>query len=777
MVETKHYMAASALSFLCGTMSASLLMIDIRIILVSLVLSIIAACLNRKNSLRVRIILLTTIFLTGMMDYAHGIDSVNWLEAFCDKEVVAECLIIDSPVKRGGSLQYTVVLCQTNCKGKNYDKRERVFLKTKSKRIFQFGDKVRVDGAFSGISGIRNPGDFDYRLYYKSKGIGGVITAGKIQLLESNSAGFAETLLYRSREKVRAIINAALPPGEAAMLVGIITGDKTDIEDDTRASYMKTGLSHILSVSGLHVGFLMLLVTYLLKPLKLGDKSQGLVIILASAYYVLMIGAPLPAVRALAMLAVLLMGKALGRGYDLLSSVSFAALLILLFKPLAIHDPGFVISFGAMYSIAILYPASCSLLRRAPSGIRGSLALSISVWLGLAPVLAWYFNYISIISLVINLAAVPLAFLITLAGFCGVFVGMISSAAAVYVFSVDYYLIKLLTFMTVKAAALPFAGFSIPALPLYAYTVYYLGLGLLYASTVTAYARIYFGRLAAGYLVIVAAAFLIYNFPSQEMKLVFLDVGQGDSCCIITPGKQVVLVDGGGSSGIGEFYYNVGGKITLPALLHQGVWRIDTVVVSHMHDDHMEGLLKVLEGLPVKRIIIPRVSAGEGNISKHSGELLELCARKGVSIYRLGKGDSISLDGGIRLDFLLPGSVAMEDENQNSLVGLLTYGRFKAFLPGDIGSITEAGLVQEAIASNILKVPHHGSATSSSVEFLGAVKPDISIVSVGNNNFGHPAQETVKRLEAHSGKVYRTDEAGAVTITTDGKTLKVKPVR
>ncbi|HWQ30937.1 MAG TPA: DNA internalization-related competence protein ComEC/Rec2, partial [Negativicutes bacterium] len=776
-VETKHYMAAYALSLFCGILAASILMPGRLIILVSLALSIIAACLNRKNGQRVKIILLLTVFLAGMLDYAHGLGSSDWLEAFGDKEVAAECLIIDSPVKRGGSLQYTAVLHWTSSEGKNYNKRERVFLKTKSKQIFQFGDKVRVDGALSGISGIRNPGDFDYRMYYKSRGIGGMITAAKIKLLESGSAGFAETLLYRSREKVRDTINKALPPGEAAMLVGIITGDKTDIAEDTRASYVKTGLSHILSVSGLHVGFLMLLVTYILKPLKLGDKAQGFVIMLTAAYYVLMIGAPLPAVRSLAMLAVLLMGKALGRGYDLLASVSFAALLILLFKPLAIYDPGFVISFGAMYSIAVLYPASYNLLRRAPSGIRGSLALSISVWLGLAPVLAWYFNYISIISLVINMAAVPLAFLITLAGFCGVLVGMVSSAAAVYVFSVDYYLIKLLTFMTVKAAALPFAGFSIPTLPPYGYIIYYLGLGLLYASTVTAYVRIYFGRLVSGYMVIVAAAFLIYSFPSQEMKLVFLDVGQGDSCCIITPGKQVVLVDGGGSSGSGEFYYDVGGKITLPALLHQGVWRIDTVVVSHMHDDHMEGLLKVLEGLPVKRIIIPRVSAGEGNISKHSRELLELCTRKGVRIYRLGKGDSIGLDGGVRLDFLLPGSVAMEDENQNSLVGLLTYGRFKTLLSGDIGSIMEACLAQEAIASSILKVPHHGSATSSSAEFLGAVKPYISIVSVGNNNFGHPAPETVKRLDAYSGKVYRTDEAGAVTITTDGETLKVKPVR
>lgn len=775
MLEDKHYMAAYAALFSCGILAASLLMPGWRIVLISLSLSILAALLNRKNGKKARVIILLVVFLAGMSDYMHWIDSAGRLEAFNGKTAVAECLIDDAPVRRGGYLQYTAELCRADFEGKDVTLGKKIFLKTK--RIFGFGDKVRVRGEFAGISGLRNPGDFDYRLYYKSKGIVGVITAGRVELLEPDSADFVKTLLYRSREKVRSTINAALPPAEAAMLVGIITGDKADIAEDTRASYVKTGLSHILSVSGLHVGFLMLLVTYLLKPLKLGEKVQSLIIMFIASYYVLMIGAPLPAARALVMLGVLLLGKALGRSYDLLSSISFAALLILLFKPLAIHDPGFVISFGAMYSIAILYPPCCSLLRKVPSGISSSLALSVSVWLGLAPVLAWYFNYVSVISLAINVAAVPLAFLITLAGFCGVLVGMVSASAAVYIFSADYYLIRLLTFLTVKAAELPFTGFNIPTLPLYAYLLYYLGLALLYASTVKAFFRIYFTRLAAGYLTIIAAAFLIYSFPSQEMKLVFLDVGQGDSCCIITPGRQVVFVDGGGSSGSGEFYYDVGGKITLPALLHQGVWRIDTVVVSHMHDDHMEGLLKVLEVLPVKRIIIPRVSAGDVNISKHSRELLELCAVKGIRIYRLGKGDSISLDSGIRMEFLHPGAEAVEDENQNSLVGLLTYGEFKALLSGDIGSITEMGLVHETISSNVLKVPHHGSATSSSAEFLEAVKPNISIISVGINNFGHPAPETVKRLEAFSGKVYRTDESGAVTVTTDGKTMRVKPVR
>jgi competence protein ComEC len=221
----------------------------------------------------------------------------------------------------------------------------------------------------------------------------------------------------------------------------------------------------------------------------------------------------------------------------------------------------------------------------------------------------------------------------------------------------------------------------------------------------------------------------------------------------------------------------VGGKITLPALLHQGIWRIDTIIVSHMHDDHMEGLLKVIEVFQVKNLIIPKVSAGIDNISRNSEALLDLCSIKGIKVYRLGKGDHINLGRGVRMDFLLPGEEAKADENQNSLVGILSYGNFNTLLTGDIGTATEAELAPGIIRSSILKVPHHGSGGSSSEEFLTEVNPKVSIVSVGKNNFGHPSPETMKRLSDSGSLVYRTDEAGAVIVTTDGENMKVKTTK
>ena len=770
-------MASLALSFFFGILSASIILPGILIILGSFLLAAAAAFLNRKSKTNLKAVFLFVIFLGGMLDYSLTLGMSSKLSAFDGETTAYECLIIDNPVEKENYIQYTARSLSVIHEGKHYNFNEKVFLRINKETIFKFGDKIAIEGECSDITGIRNPGDFNYKLYYRNKGISKVIKTDSAVLLKEDSAGVFKTMLYLSKEKVRSTINEALPEKEASILVGIITGDKTDINEDTRDAYMKTGLSHILSVSGLHIGFLMLLLTYVLKPFRLKKRIQGIIILLIITYYVLLIGAPLPSVRALIMLAVLMVGKTAGRKYDLLASVSFASMVMLFFKPLAIHDPGFIISFGAMYTIALIYPIFYCILRCISPTIRNAAALSLSVWFGLAPILAYYFNYISIISIIINIIAIPLTFVITIAGFAGVFVGIVSKALALYIFSVDYYLISLLNYIIQEASEFHLTGFNIPTLPVYIYILYYAGIGLLIAFFKAAYFRIYIRRFVLAYLLAVVVALSAYNLPSGNLKMVFFDVGQGDSCCFITPKKKVVLVDGGGSSGNGNYYYDVGRKITLPALLHQGIWKIDTVIVSHLHDDHMEGLLKVMEVYRVKNIIFPKVSAGPESISKNSGPLLDMCSRKGIKIYRLGKGDYISLGGGVRMDFLLPEEEAKSDENENSLVGMLSYGNFRALFTGDIGKETEVLLISDAIRSSVLKVPHHGSGRSSSEEFLEDVKPKVSVVSVGKNSFGHPSEETLKRLNDSGSLVYRTDENGALIITTDGENMKVKTVK
>lgn len=775
--NVRYDMTFYALSFFFGVMFASIILPCMSIMLGSFLLSLAVLFLNRKKAADLKAAFMLVIFILGMIDYTLAFGISSKLDTLDGETAVYECLIIDNPVEKGSYMQYTARSLFTIKEGKRYNFNEKVFLRINKETVFEFGDMISMEGECSDITGIRNPGDFNYKLYYKSKGICKIIKASDAVLIKKNSAGILRTMLHMSGEKVRSSINEALPEKEAAILTGIITGDKTDIDEDTRDAYMRTGLSHILSVSGLHAGFLMILLTYVLKPLKLGKKLQGFIILSVIAYYVLLIGAPMPSVRALIMLAVMTAGKAAGREYNLAASVSFAGMAMLVFKPMAIHDPGFMISFGAIYSIAFLYQPFYRMLKFIPSAIRGTAALPISVWFGLAPVLAYYFNYVSVIGIIINIIAVPLSFVITISGFIGVFAGMVSKTLSLYIFSVDYYLISLLNCIIQKASSLPASGFNVPTLPAYFYVLYCLGISLWIAYYKTAFFRIYIGKFVLAYLLVVTVALSAYNLPSRNLKMVFFDVGQGDSCCIITPKKKVLLIDGGGSSQRGDYYYDTGRKITLPALLHQGIWKIDTVIVSHLHDDHLEGLLKVMEVYPVKNLILPKACAGNMNISKNSDSLLDLCGKKRVKVYRLGKGDYISPEEGVRMDFLHPGEEANNDENENSLVGMLAYGDFQALLTGDIGNDAERLILFENVRSNVLKVPHHGSGRSSSEEFLMKVKPKVSIISVGKNNFGHPSEDTLKRLSKSGSLVYRTDENGAVTVTTNGKSMKVRTVR
>lgn len=779
MIESNG-MTFYALSFFFGIIAASLLAPALGIICAGLLLSAVLTFINRRYFLNTKASILLFALLAGMLDYRLAAVAESKLDEFEGRTAVYECVIIDAPRDRGTYVQYTAECRSAAYAGKLYNFREKVFLRIKS-GSFSFGDKIKLEGICENISAARNPGDFDYRNYYKSKGIRKTIKANSAALSGKNAAGTVARSLYISREKVSNVICKALPPEEASILVGIITGDKSEIDEETRTDYMRTGLSHILSVSGLHVGFLMILITGLLKPLRLRQKTEAAVVLAAILYYILLIGAPLPSVRAFIMLSVLMLGKLAGREYNLLSSVSFAALLILVFKPLSVHDPGFVISFASMYSIAFLYQPVYKALRIIPEVLRSLLALSLAVWLGLAPVLIYYFNYISFVSILINLAAVPLAFIITVTGFIGVAVGVFSNIGALYVLSVDYYFIRLLSFIIHYASSFKLSGAYIPVLPLHFHALYYSAIIVFAASSEFPYIKIYKKRFIAAHVLLLVVSILVYNLPGRELKVIFFDVGQGDSSCIITPDKKAVLVDGGGSSRSSDYYYDVGGKITLPALLHQGIWELDTVIVSHFHDDHMEGLLKVLEVYDVNNLIIPKVSTDDQSMSPSREALLDLCRKKGTGVYALGRGDSIKLGSSVRLDFFMPDNTVSQqykkDENNNSLVGRLSYGNFSVLYTGDIGKAVEAGMPAKYIGSAVLKVPHHGSNNSSGESFLKAVSPKVSVISVGKNNFGHPSPETIERLNGAGSTVYRTDEAGAVTITTDGRSMKIRTVK
>jgi competence protein ComEC len=782
LIASKYMLFAFACAFFVGCVLSGAGLINIYTLLPIFVLACLLVFINRRNKSIMIIPILIMTMLFGVFEYHQAISKQSSLLPFSGKTVsiVGVVAVDPKPTEYGFKLLIKNVYYIEN--NKMYKCSEKLLLYIGKEDKIQFGDKVRLLTTVEPIARLRNFGDFNFKDYYASKGIYMKAYPKGITILESKSGGLVASLLHSCNLKVKDTIFTALPKTEAALLYGILTGSKSDIDQDVMQVFSLTGLAHILSVSGLHIGFLVLLLPYLLKPFKLNKQLHSILIFIIVLFYIVLIGAPVPAVRALLMLAVMLGGTILGKKYDLNASASCAALLLLVYNPLLIHDPSFIISFACIYSISFFHQPLNKSLRFLPSLVRSSFALSISVWIGITPVLIHYFNYVSFINIFLNVLAVPIVFLITLAGFMAVAIGVVLPSIALFIFAACYYLIKILYFISEKALLLPFSGTSIPSLSWYVYLIYYL-ISLMiiegfWKSRSLSFKRKYLAVVIVGISVIIIVAII----PSRDLKLYFIDVGQGDCSVIKTPGHKTIVVDGGGSADWQKNSYDIGKQVTFPALLHIGVWQVDTVIVSHIHDDHLGGVLSILESFKVRQVILPATdSYGQGEFtSQNLDKLKSICASKNIPLLYLQKGNSIVTDN-VKFRVLAPEKPYIQntdsDVNNNSLVFKLTYKGFDALFTGDIQQEAEQRLLTKDIQCDVLKVAHHGSPYSSMDSFVEQADPELSVISVGKNNYGHPSKDVLERLKKVDSLIYRTDTQGAVMLSAAGKKIKIRTVR
>jgi len=715
----------------------------------------------------------------SMVRYTLVANYESKLKPFEDKLINADLIILEESNKKDSVSDYIAEFIGVLADDKYYSLKEKVLFKDYNKSNYKAGDIIKTKGHVVEIVGKRNFGDNDISLYFNSRGI-------YFQLASQNSSlvgranSFKVLFFYNVRSRISNIINKSLPTDEAAFLNAVIIGDKHYLDSVEKDNFSKTGLSHILSISGLHVAFIVYLLNAILKIFKIKNNYRNIFSSMLIAYYIAMIGAPPPALRSFIMMLILIWGKYIKKDYDISSAASLAAILMLLHNPLLVHNQGFIISFACIYSIAFLFEPIYTHLGKIIhiTPIRNAIALSLSVQIGITPVLIYYFNYISLISILVNIIAVPLVFFIIATGFIGVIFGAIIPIIGVYIFSLDYYFISLLSKIISIASALPYSGFHIPSLHFLTCLLYYFAVVMICYKENNFILKV---RRQKYTFVSVSLAILIFvfssHFYSNNIRLAFLDVGQGDSSLITTTRGKHILIDGGGSSGKGDFYYDVGGKITVPALLNLGVWSIDTIIVSHIHEDHLEGLLKIIETFKTGKVILPDTPY-ESDISR---SFLDLCKSKGIKIFYAKDGDKLVLDKNTEINFMFPEKSLIinsnSDENNNSLVALFSYKNFKVLYTGDIEKEGENRLLSKNIKADIMKVPHHGSNTSTTKEFVETVSPKFSVISVGKNNFGHPGKEVIGRLEEKSHEIFRTDKNGAVLFKTNGKKVIIKTVR
>ncbi len=651
------------------------------------------------------------------------------------------------------------------------------------KEIGELGYRKRIviQSVIKRPKSATNPGGFDYQRYLAGIGVSGTINllgTSDLSVIGEEPGGWIFKLGYRIKNSVLRIIEYCLDKNQAGLLSGMIIGYKNGLDDRAFEAFSKAGLTHIMVASGMNVAFIMLPLLFLFDKLHIGRRSANILTMLALILFVFITGFSASVVRAVIMGCIILTGRSIMRETDIYTSISSAALILLVMNPYALFDIGFQLSFTATLSLVLFYPKLKKIVsgKYIPEVISDTLAATLAAQAGVIPITLYYFNNLSIISVLSNLLVVPLVQIITVIGFIMVFAGLLKIHIAVILGYINNTFLSYILFITEVSSKLPFSSVILPTPPIWAILVYYTVLCYIFLGNKRLKGLPGLNYLKVAVVAISIGIALISVLLPKPLRVTFLDVGQGDGAFIKTANGTKIIIDGGGSEAGTKSTFDMGESVMVPYILDQGTKFIDIVVASHSHADHSQGLEAILRELRVGVVILPDTD-GTG-----FERIREICIERGIKIEECRKGDNIKVDNQTTLEVLSPMEysrdvLAQQSLNNTSLVIKLVYKRINLLFTGDIETPVEERLLDtdHNLKSNILKVGHHGSITSSSEDFIARVNPSFAVISVGEHNkFGHPSQFVLDRLEERGIKVYRTDQSGAITFTTNGYEVNVE---
>ncbi|MDD2504093.1 MAG: DNA internalization-related competence protein ComEC/Rec2 [Clostridia bacterium] len=765
-------------------MSLYLPISSLALFLVIVIFVAIGILLHRKTSFLQKALfplLLVLILLFGGMRGAVYNEKENPLKPFIDSEINLQGLVKGAPQVEEDRVIYIIQTSAVKVKDAVYPIQAKIKVsvypdaygpEAAISSIKYTGDLLQVSGVLKEPTGPRNPKGFDYKSYLARRNIYSTISIRErnVTLIKEANTISLDRLLASFRNRASEALEKVVGGREGNFLKAVLLGERWMIEPETEDNFTKTGLAHILAISGLHIGYLVVLLNLIrsLFRLRMGPAFifQAVILIL----YCLMTGASPSVTRAVIMALIYLGARALGRKTDLINSAGTAAFLILLIRPMDFLEISFQLSFLAVCSIGLFQEPLQNSMSFIPKKVSSLISIGLSTQLGTLPLTTYYFNLISPVSILANLLVLPVLGIVTAGGFLLLLTGMlvpnIASIAALPI----KLLCSLIFLVTDFAAGLPYAYFRVVSPSIFTIICAFLFLWMISRERPS---FIRHPSLACGALIIVylTGQLLMGLSTPKELKLVFLDVGQGDCCFIQTPDQKNILIDGGGQEGV-----DIDEDVLLPFLLKNGYPSLDLVIMSHGHDDHITGLNTVIAELRTKAFMEypPKT---ETPIYQ---ELKNTVNRKKVPVITAVRGESYPVGNETWLHILYPNTNAAEtfyegNDNNLSLVILLECGDASVLFTGDIEKGVEyylTGRMNKQVS--ILKAAHHGSNTSSTDAFLEVVSPKYAVIQSGVNPFGHPNPNTLERLTSHDVAVYRNDLHGAVMLNygKDGWVVK-----
>jgi competence protein ComEC len=637
---------------------------------------------------------------------------------------------------------------------------------------FFTGDRVLLSSKLRQPRNYGLPGEIDYvrRLAYRSVfATAFVKDADELVLLRAGSGWHRQ--VDRLALRLGEFVTAQAPGVEGGVLKALLLGDKGDVPEQLNDAYALSGVNHILSISGFHVGIIFLCVFQLL--LLLARRSEFLALhlnlrktlLLAAlpvvVFYLFLSGTAPATVRSVLMIAAFMLALQLKRELDPVNTVILAACAILFASPETLFDVSFQLSFLAIWGLVVLAPPLAAPCRRLWGPLRWLLLLvaasAAAILATLVPV-AYYFHRVAFVGLVANLAVVPLmGYGAVVAGFASLPLSFLAPAPAAGLLHLAAYLVRLSDRAILFLSRAPvWNGYAPDRVDLLLATLILCGA----TFPKTKPLRLMLALFLASVLALRAVP--TGSGEPGSLDLFFLSVGQGDATLVRLPEGKWLMVDGGGRAGDNE--ERIGERLLVPALNRLGVRRIDYLVLSHEHPDHLQGVLYLAECYDIGEF-------WESGVASGSPEYLRLkwvLATRGIPSRRLDPARPRFAVAGAVVEPLWPELSApadAEDANDNSLVFRLVSGKSSVLFTGDLGERSEEELLslRPVPKATILKVGHHGSRYGSSDPFLKAVSPEVAVISAGYRNpFRLPAPDTVARLQAHGIRVYRTDLEGTV---------------
>ncbi|MGM0369990.1 MAG: DNA internalization-related competence protein ComEC/Rec2 [Bacillota bacterium] len=705
-------------------------------------------------------LVLVLIFLVGC--FYLQVETWNWRETEL-KSLLGTRVefrgVVERVITRDNSCSYIIKDLKKSGQDQSYSQKIRLTVWS-SENPFQPGDRVLFTSKLKLAKPQKNPGGFSYRNYLKKRGIYaiGEVSSNNITQLSSSNNPIIIASNYL-RKKIQLTLEEYFSGEASDFLLALLLGAKHRVSERVMSNYSQLGISHLLVVSGFHIGLISYLLYTGLNYLKLSQVGNLILTSIALVIYLAIINWQLPALRAVLLIIGGLTGKYLERKVDLYNLLAGIALVLLIVNPRSLFTISFQLSFGAVIAISYLAPELAEYLSCLPTKVSTIIAATIAAQLGLFPLLIYYFNRISLISIVANLILMPwISLLLPLAIFF-----LICSIISYHLSQLLAFIIQLLINLNLSVTEFLADGFVYnlvlkqpSILIMIAYYIVIYSISNWIRSRGIPYAQLNYKQVAivslSLVLILVAGGFN----PTDRLEVTFFAVGLGDGAYLKTPSGENVLIDGGAT-----------GQELISFLEREGISKLDLVFISHAHADHVGGIIEVIKHFEVAKVCYPPARESDANDqlkqvveeSSNNLELIELIA-----------GDKVSIN---QVDFnvLGPSFPLLEESsaNNNSLVLKVGYEQFDLLFTGDIEEEAERRLVSSGdLAVDVLKLAHHGSSTSSSTQFLQATNPQLSIMSVGKNNYGLPDDVIKERLENHQIKNLRTDKRGAVTITTDG---------